>query len=461
MKKIKKIMALALAASCLLSLFGGCGKKADNGYDAKNDVWTYTIWSYDSHMKTTMERLVAEYNAGEGKEKGIKIDYVVQTAGEALKMAIESDTAPDLYSNVLAEDVEMGRIIAIEDMPGGAEWLKQYDGQLVEGIHQIEGKTYKVPYYVTTFGMVYNKDMFKKYGIVDENGEPTPPKTYDELREYAKKMTNPANQEYGIMLPLKNMWFASSDIEYPMMTQRGYMSYNPETGEIDYTGYKPIVDMYMGIKKDGSYYPDPEGIDNDPGRAQFSEGNVGMKLSASYDVGVYNEQFPAKCDWGVAPFPTETGEKYYSAMTSNGYLCINAKSAETKDKERLFEVYKWLHGPEVLKALYKEGMAIPYDMDIVKDIELGDDAPKGWKEFCELAKISTPVWIGPGTVMTGQKNFSQVFMEDIWTENVTVEDALADMTKRSQDGLKLWLEENPDKKLEDYIQKDVLKKVEE
>ena len=62
---------------------------------------------------------------------------------------------------------------------------------------------YKLPFNVITYGLVYNKDMFKKYGIVDENGEPTPPETYDEMREYAKRMTNPEEDDYGIILPEK------------------------------------------------------------------------------------------------------------------------------------------------------------------------------------------------------------------------------------------------------------------
>lgn len=458
MKKTAKILCLAMAVSCVAAL-SSCGK-SQSGYDQATDTWTFTVWSNDSHSKSTMERLVNEYNEGEGKQKGIKIDYQIQSSSEALEVAIESDDAPDLFSDSLKEGSELGRIIAIEDMPGGEEYLKQYEGNLVEGTHTWKGKTYKVPYYVTTYGLVYNKDMFKEYGLVDENGEAKPPKTFDEVREYAKILTHPEKQEFGIVLPLKNEWFTLTDIEFPMMTSRGYMGFNPETGKYDYTGYKPIIDMYMGIKADGSYYPDPEGLDNDPGRAQFAEGKIGMKFAGSYDVGVYNDQFPAKCDWGVAPFPVENAdERYMSRMASDGYLCMSAKSAEEKDKEKLFEVFKWLHGEEVLQALYKDGKAIPYDWDIAADVDLGDDAQKGWKEFCELVKVSRPQWRSPGAVMTGQKNLSQIFIEDIWTEKVGVDEALADLTERTNKGMEQWLSENTDFTLEDFIAKDVLKPI--
>lgn len=460
MKKEIKLLSLLMAISCAASL-SSCGNK-QKGYDAATDTWTFTVWTNDSHSKATMERLVNEYNEGEGKKKGIKIDYQIQSSGEAVSMSLESDDAPDFFSDSIKEGAERGRIAAIEDMPGGDEYLKQYEGNLVEGVHKYNGKTYKVPYYVTTFGLVYNKDMFKKYGLVDENGEAKPPKTFDEVREYAKLLTNPKSQEYGIVLPLKNEWFTLTDIQFPMMTSRGYIDFDPETGKVDYTGYKPIIDMYMGIKEDKSYYPDPEGLDNDSGRAQFAEGNVGMKFAGSYDVGVFNDQFPAKCDWGVAPFPVEDDStRYMSRMASDGYLCINAKSAEEKDKKKLFEVYKWLHGKEVLKALYEDGKAIPYDWNIVADVDLGEDAPTGWEDFCELVKVSHTQWRRPGTIMTGQKNLSQMFIEDIWPGNVDVKEALEDLTERSQKGMEEWLKENPAYKLEDYMEQNVLVPIED
>ena len=459
MKTRTRIIAAVLAAGCALPLMTSCGKR-DNGYDAKTDTWTFTVWSGDSHSKSTMEKLVNEYNAGEGKQKGIQIEYKVQSDSESLKLAIESDTAPDLFSNVISEDAEKGRIIAIEDMPGGKEFLKKYEGKLVENLHTYQGKTYKVPYYVTTFGLVYNKDMFKKYGIVDENGEAKPPKTYDEMREYAKILTHPENQEYGIMLPLKNEWFALTDIQVASSANQGFVEFNPEKGCFDYTGYQPIIDMYLGIKADGSYYPDPEGIDNDPGRAQFAEGNVGMKLGASYDVGVYNDQFPAKCDWGVAPYPTADEKVVYPTdMTNNGYLCINKKSAETKDAEKLFEVFKWIHGDEVLRALYEEGKAIPYDNKIVEDVVLDENSPHGWKEFAALVATSQNRCKAPGSITDGKKSFTQVFNEDIWPEKVPAKDALAEITKYTQEGMDQWFSEHPDKKLEDYIVPGALKTI--
>ncbi|MBR6849880.1 MAG: extracellular solute-binding protein, partial [Lachnospiraceae bacterium] len=65
------------------------------------------------------------------------------------------------------------------------------------------GKTYTVPITAGPQGLLYNKDLFKAAGLVDENGEPTPPETFDELVEYAKILTDVGKKQYGIILPLK------------------------------------------------------------------------------------------------------------------------------------------------------------------------------------------------------------------------------------------------------------------
>ena len=459
MIKLKNGLLGLLIMSMMVCSFASCGGKKEA--DSENKVTVYEVWTNDSHSKATMEKLVDAYNEGEGKEKGIKIEYKIQQAQGAFQMAVESGDAPDFHTDDVKTGSELDRIVPIEGLPGGEEFLKQYDGYLIEGKHTWRGNTYTVPFYVTTFGMVYNKDMFKKYGIVDENGEPTPPKTYNELRKYAKALTHANNQEYGIILPLKNEWFVDSDIKFATMANQGYMDFNPETGETDFMGYEPIINMYMGIKEDKTYYPDPEGIDNDTARAQFAEGNIGMKFAGSYDVGVYTDQFPAKCDWGVAPFPVgNENVRYKSRMAMDGYLCINKDATKDKDPQKTMEAYKFLVGTEILIGLYKDGKAIPYNWNIVKEIELGESAPTGWREFCELVQSSQPSWNTPGDIMVGQKYMKEVFLEDIWPGKIGVKEALKDLTERTSKGRADWLAENNNLyKIDDYIVKDVLKPI--
>lgn len=53
----------------------------------------------------------------------------------------------------------------------------------------IEGKQYQIPLSCEGYGITVNVDMFREAGLVDANGKIIPAKTWEELYEYARKLT--------------------------------------------------------------------------------------------------------------------------------------------------------------------------------------------------------------------------------------------------------------------------------
>ena len=433
MKKIMRNgLCMILTSVVCASLLAGCGsQKTDSG------VTTVTVWTNSTHTKDVLTKLVADYNDGEGKTKGIKIDYVVQGGDyqKVLDVSVQAHELPELYYPItnIQNYVKQNAMTAIEDMPGGTEFLKKYDGKLVEFSNTYAGKTYTVPYNLTTLGLLYNKDLFKKHGITDENGEAKPPKTWEEVREYAKLCTDVKAKEYGIALPLKWGGYTNWDLLMPFFSVTGSMGWDPIKGEYNYEKLLPAFEWLQGIKADGSYYIGAEGLDNDPARAQFAEGNVAMKLGASWDCGVLNDQFPAKCDWGVAPIPGLGGDPaYLQNCSTDPFLAISNDIPDSK-KEKVMEVYKWFHDEAVISELYKAGKIIPVDESIIEKTELKDPA-KGWNEFCSFSGISLKAPNAPSITLEGD-NIGQVVMK-IWMGDVDPLTGMKDLTKRANDGLK-------------------------
>lgn len=442
MKVHKKIVIMLMCLTMIPAVFGGCEKK-------ETGIKKFEVWSHNSHSKGVFTELVSEWNETQGKRLGVEIVYTVKEGNiqQAVEMAFTSDQEPDMFTSVNVEKYSAsGDIVPISSLPGGEEFLQKYIDAGIDmtrtAFSDSKGDIYCVPCNVITFGLVYNKDMFKKYGIVDENGEPTPPKTFTELREYAKKMTNPKEQDYGIILPMKWSSFVGTDVEQLSMGSNGVMKFNPITGEYDFSVLKPIYEMYMGIKQDESYFPGPEALDNDMARAYFSERNIAMKLAGSYDVGVFNSQFPAKCDWGVAPYPVEDeNNRYLQYMMMGGEFALTKKAVEKVGAETAFEIFKFLHSEELSRELYKKGMSLPYDYSIVKDVKV-DDGLKGWEEFSKLTEISTASYNLAKTDLTGEKKSSDVFIEEIWTGQKSIDSAISELTERYNTAMKRYYENN-------------------
>ena len=74
---MKRKICFGLAAVMLMSSLAGCGgdKKTST---SENGVDTITLQTNNSHSKSIVQELANEWNNTTGKEKGIKIDYVVK-----------------------------------------------------------------------------------------------------------------------------------------------------------------------------------------------------------------------------------------------------------------------------------------------------------------------------------------------------------------------------------------------
>lgn len=450
MKRKLRLIAAVLSAAMVPAIFAGCGEKNETAKGG--GIKTVTVWTCNSHSKAVVTRLCNDWNETKGKEKGIKIDYQIKSADniiQSTELALKSGNAPDFFgSGDLVKYATNGDIMPIDDLPGGSEIINSFRDYIEEGRTMYQGKTYTLPTTATSGGLVYNKDMFKAAGIVDENGEAKPPETLEEMRKCAKKLTDVANKQYGIIYPMKwDGWFAH-DIICTKMSSDGFETYNPGSGKFEYDGFKPVFEAFLGMRDDGSVYPGAESLDNDTARALFAEGGIGMKLAMSFDVGVYNDQFPAKIDWGVAPYPVaDKNNKYKQRMDVGGGWFINAHSK--LDKSILAEIVKFISSDDFIRTSYKEGTDLPCDWSKVDDIEL-KDAKKGWEDFAKLVGESALIPLKPKTDKSGLRSDDKIFIEDIYTGKISIDDGIALMNENANAAVENYYSAHKDEDKNQY-----------
>lgn len=451
--KTKKIIAVISAAAMALGL-GACSKQTAS--DATKEV---KLWMNSGHSKSFWEEKVNQFNDSQGKELGVKLVLESKTDSsydQQLEIALQSGELPEMFFAGYATNiVDKEAVLSFDQLPGMEETIAKYEPYMQENIHKVKGKVYALPFGITTRGLIYNKDMFKAAGIVDENGEAKPPKTYDELREAAKKLTDKSKNQYGIMFPVKWGAWVESDITSLAYSSSGRDAYDPISGTYDYSIYLPELELIKNLKADGSVYPGAEGLDNDPARAKFAEGNIGMKISYSFDVGVFSTQFPTKMEWGVAPLPVKDADNCYnqhSYCSQTMYVnknCIEKLGADTTSK-----IYQYLYSDEMIAELYKEGLEIPVIWDIVKDVEL-TDAANGWKEFSEMAAKSViPSLKMPAKLNGVELSIQKIAVDEVWTKGTEPKAMLDELTKLTNEGIETYKAEKPDLDYSIYIDKD-------
>lgn len=450
MKKIKKILSGLLAVSMILSV-AGC--KKDKETVAGDNVVTVKYWHGSGGSKDNIQAWVDEFNATKGKELGVVIECTYkQSLSSELPVAFQTNQQPDIFTGIsLKEAAENGYILAYEDLPGGKEYIEEFKEYMVnKGNFVYKDKTYTLPTTGSSSCLIYNKDLFKKAGIVDENGEAMPPKTWKEFREVSKRISDLGDNYFGTIFCMKwGGWF-EYEVSYPKIASDGYCYYDFNNDRYDAMGFVPILEEIKGIIDDKTCYPGSESIDNDPARAKFAGGTIGMKVSQAWDCAVFNNQFVPGFDWGVAPVPVvDENEQYYQLLgiTGTPYIGVTLKDKLSDDK--IMELAKWFSSEELLIAMYECGDSIPCKPETINKADVSK-MPKRWNEFGEINKISRPLPSEPRVDITGKMSLQDMFFNEVLNGDRTITEICEEFTKTLNDGVVRYDELYPDDSSELY-----------
>ncbi|SHI48043.1 raffinose/stachyose/melibiose transport system substrate-binding protein [Clostridium cavendishii DSM 21758] len=198
MRNVKRIIALACTLSLGMGMFVGCGKNKD----AANKDVTIDVFQFKVEAKEALEKATKEYIK---ENPNVKINVQTVGGGEdygaALKSKFASGEEPTIYNIGGAQDVIDWKE-KLEDL-SGEPWVSQaFDGTL-EAVKK-DGKLYGMPFNQEGYGLVYNKEIFKKAGI-----DPNTIKTYADL-EKASDTLNSKKAELKLdavfALPGKENW---------------------------------------------------------------------------------------------------------------------------------------------------------------------------------------------------------------------------------------------------------------
>lgn len=455
-KNGKRFMGTVLILFLLSDLLfaGGTGEKKGE----KAPVEIVSLFSSVGAYKELLEQEVDRFNNTIGKDKSVKIEMQTQIDNylEALMVLIKAGTPPDIFYTPPGLEgyfSESKWIMPLEDVPGLEGLLNRFEPYLSKNVHVFNDKTYVLPIEVLPVKMAYNKDLFRKAGIVDINGNPTPPKTWDEVVDYAKRITDVGNGEaFGYGIPLAfHPWYWKRMVLLPWIASIGHYYFDHTTGRFDFTSFKPAIEFMLKIRDDKSYFPGPESINIDPIRAQFSDGRIGMLISPAYDIGVFNDQFPAKCDWDICDMPVQNPDnRYKEAMLERSNWSFSGEVPE----DRLWavaEAFKFLHSKEHYAFLYANNKIIPSEhsvIDMAKDVK----NKTGWENMSDISKTYLLLpW--PSQMTLEGPSYAEV-LDMVWAGDINVDEALADIDNRYNAALDRAVKEGRVVR-EDYMFSDV------
>ncbi|HHW49349.1 MAG TPA: extracellular solute-binding protein [Clostridiaceae bacterium] len=210
---MKRILVIVLCMLLVLGAASGCGtKKSDTVSDSEKA--TTTEAKSDSQVEGTEDAekepepvtIVLGLAPADSDEAGLKAfnsaveeftkeypwitvksENFVYDPGTFIPKA-ESGQLPNIFNTWYTEPqklINAGYVAEITEQMKAIGWDKLIHKNSLD-LASKDGKIYGIPTNIYSLGLMINADLFAKAGLVDERGVPLFPKTFDEVREYAK-----------------------------------------------------------------------------------------------------------------------------------------------------------------------------------------------------------------------------------------------------------------------------------
>ncbi|HKT45621.1 MAG TPA: extracellular solute-binding protein [Gaiellaceae bacterium] len=332
-----KRLALAGALVALTLTVAGVASGAGRHRSAPTKLTVWVGWS--ARELGAFKKLAAEYQKA---NPDVTLNVVGSINDDKIVAAIRAGTAPDVVSSFNSYDVGIycgtgGWIdlssymkqsgIKLSEFPATTNYYTQYGG-----------KKCALPLLADTYGLYYNKALFKKAGISG------PPKTIAELTADAKKLTirnkDGSLKQVGIdpfigfyenvperwILPWGGT-FTDSSGKAHLATDSAWTKWLTwQKQMIDWYGYNNLVKFQAGLGDEFS------------ASNAFEVGKVAMNLDGEWRVAFIKAEHPT-LDYGTAPMPAAKPSLYGSGYINGTIIGIPKNGKHT---QQAWDFVKWV-----------------------------------------------------------------------------------------------------------------------
>jgi len=292
---------------------------------------TVQIWALEEPTKVT-ETLAREF---EGKNPDIKIDVkhvnFANIVNDAVR-AVSTGTAPDMMmidnpdiALIASHDV----LYPLDDLLAKSKVMDKKDffpGPIANATWK--GKIYALPRGANTIALYYNADQYKAAGLDPDK----PPKTWAELYDAAKKLTDADKHRYGIAFSA-------------IATEEGTFQFLPwiqsaggDFDKLNADGSVRALEFWQKLVDTKVSSPDVLVWRQNDATGQFMAGNAAMSISGPWELPALEKG--AKFDWRVTLLPGETETSVRASALGE---FANAILASSQHPEETFKFMEYVY----------------------------------------------------------------------------------------------------------------------
>lgn len=393
MRNLKKLLAIGLCSTMVVSAFAGCSNSTDTSTDSSTDTSTDSSADTSSDSSSSDEpiQLIWFTEAMDDSELERNTTYIVDPFNEAnpeyevvisatadyetvLKVQMAADNGPDICNmggpSIVSEYVSSGKIL---DLTSYVEesGLDEIIYEWALNSCKIDDAVYSIPNSYEALLLWYNVDLFEEYGWEE-------PTTYDEL----EALCNAIQDEGLIPIAFGTSDFKAINEQFLSVAFACYAGRDNVvkalTGELEWTdeifveSIECLNDMWQaGWINDCKSYA----ISDDDSNALFYSGEAVMRMTGTWQLGTYAEQI-TDFEYSACTFPSLNDDVPATLpLGVGGVTAVNA-STEYPDACFAFIASQFmdveLHAQAVAEGQQPLPMDIPEDAypDTISDVDI-------------------------------------------------------------------------------------------
>lgn len=424
MKLSKMLATVGMTSMVLATALVGCSNSEETSSESGSNGEQVTVelagWGSSPEEQKLLQETLDAFE-DEHPNIDVKHEVVADQYMDVMKTRLIGGEAADVFYLDAAEApglVETGVLEPLNDYVTEEFDVEDFQDPLLNAF-KFDGTYYGFPKDFSTLALFYNKKAFEKAGLEG------PPETWEELREYAKKLTidedgdgNPEQFGLGFSKELARQFYKFKPYGGEVITEDGMAAFaGPENRE----ALKPIVEMYEN-KVAGL----PSDVGADWGGAMFGQGKAAMVIEGNWTVPFLEDTF-SNLEYATAEMPTINGEPATAAYT---VAYVMNKQSEVKDAA--WELISFLTGKEGMKIWTSKGLALPTRESVAEELGFAEDPIR--KAFVAGGSYAQPWQAGP-YLPTIMNNFDNQFGSVLLGEQ-SLEEALKQAQETANEEIK-------------------------
>ena len=223
-------------------------------------------------------------------------------------------------------------------------WLDSFYPGFMENSRIPDGNggylVYGIPWQRSTIIMYYNKDAFREVGLDPE----CPPTTWEELEEYAAKLTkkdeNGNTIRYGVQIPSDKAGYAYWMLQTFTLTQDGQNLMSPDGKQVYFNHEKTIkgLEFWKSLSDKGYQAPGTAKWSTTVG--DFLEGKVAIMYHTTGNL--TNVKKNATFEFGTSRLAA--GTSYGSPTGGGNFYLFKDSNISEEETQAAFTFIKWMTG---------------------------------------------------------------------------------------------------------------------